>query len=70
MLSNQRMGYIFEKGGNHVDFDYQLKIGDLKVKVTSVETWSVKGIRSDNGIEDSFPIKYFRDNFKKIEGVN
>ena len=61
---------IYVTGGNHVDFDYQLKIGDLKVKVTSVGTWSVKGIRSDNGIEDSFPIKYFRDNFQKIEAVN
>lgn len=53
-----------------MDFDYQLKKGGLKVKVTSVETWSVKGIRSDNGIEDSFPIKYFRDNFKKIDAIN
>jgi hypothetical protein len=49
-----------------IDYDFQLKRGELKVKVTAIETWNVKAIRSDNGKEDSFPIMYFKENFKEI----
>jgi hypothetical protein len=53
-----------------VKYDYQLKKGKLKVKITSVETWDIEGIRSDNGLEDTFPKVYFQKYFKKIESDN
>lgn len=49
-----------------MNYDYQLKKGQLKVKVTSVETWDVKGIRSDNGKEDTWPLMHFKKFFKEI----
>lgn len=49
-----------------MDYDYQLKGGKLKVKVTAVEDWHVRGLRNDNGKEDIFPIQYFKVHFKEI----
>lgn len=48
-------------------YDFQLKDGDLKVKVISVDSWYVKTIRSDNSKEDYFPIQYFKRFFKVID---
>lgn len=49
-------------------FEYQLKKGQLKLKNVKVvdDGWYVVGIRSDNGLEDKFPILYFRKFFEKI----
>jgi hypothetical protein len=49
-----------------MEYDYQLKYGELKVKVIAVETWSVKAIRYDNGEEVSYPIHYFKEHFKAV----
>lgn len=48
-----------------MEYDYQLKGNELKVKVISVD-WDVKAIRSDNGKEDIFPLMYFKKHFYKI----
>lgn len=48
-----------------MEYDYQLKLGSLKVKVLSVD-WDVIAIRSDNGEIDEFPLMYFKKHFQKI----
>lgn len=50
-----------------MDYDYQLRGGELKVKVVKENTWDVTAIRSDNGKKDTFPIRYFYEQFKKIK---
>jgi hypothetical protein len=49
-------------------YEYQLKGGKLKVKnVRRVDDgWYVVRIRSDNGLEDKWPIQYFSKFFKRV----
>jgi len=50
-----------------MEYDYQLVGGKLKVKFVESDGWNIKAIRSDNGELDTFPINYFRNNFKTIK---
>jgi hypothetical protein len=58
---------VSTKGGCEV-YQYQLKRGQLKLKDVRLvdDGWYVIGVRSDNGLEDKFPIQYFQKFFKKI----
>lgn len=51
------------------EWQYQLKKVQLKLKDCRFvdNGWYVAGVRSDNGLEDKFPVQYFQKFFKKID---